>query len=178
MTDRNPPRLASWLLDKLGYLRQNGLGGDLLEEFHSGRSRAWFWRQTAVVIATGFRLNASGPLRVFAVLFAIQALLDCSLWRFRGQAEMGNYDLPGLLSAVVVGGFLFFTAVRRRGPIQGDLASLALVLYVSVPYLFAPVPFPRDMSLASRIRVDFLQFALIFIVVSILTPPSPQATRK
>ncbi len=62
MTDRNPPRLATWLIEKLGFSRRNpALIGDLLEEFHSGRSRTWYWRQTAIMIAKGFR--TSGVLR-------------------------------------------------------------------------------------------------------------------
>jgi hypothetical protein len=83
---RTPPKLAAWLLDKLGYLRHSpALFGDLLEEYHSGRSKAWYWRQTAGLIATGTRAKASEALlREFAILFAAQALLDWLLWRVRG----------------------------------------------------------------------------------------------
>jgi hypothetical protein len=43
MSIRKPPRLANWLLDHSGVARQNPpLAGDLLEEFRSGRSAAWF----------------------------------------------------------------------------------------------------------------------------------------
>jgi hypothetical protein len=169
MMDRNPPRLASWLLDKLGYLRQNaGLGGDLLEEFHSGRSHAWFWRQTAVVIATGIRLNASGLLRVFAILFALQALLDCSLWRSRGQIKMGNLDYPGFVGSLLVVGFFVFQLARRK-PVGGIDAGAASLLYVIMaPWLYRA--FPNEMSLTSRIAVDFLQLALTFVVAAIPPP--------
>ena len=51
MNFRKPPTLAAWLLDRLGYTRQNAaLAGDLLEEFQAGRSSAWYWRQTWMVI--------------------------------------------------------------------------------------------------------------------------------
>src|SRR5580700_894882 len=59
MNDRKPPRLSNWLLNHFGVGRQNPpLAGDLLEEFRSGRSAAWFWRQTLVVILTGLARNA------------------------------------------------------------------------------------------------------------------------
>jgi hypothetical protein len=59
MSPRKPPRLATWLLHRLGLTRQNPpLIGDLLEEFRAGRSSAWFWRQTLIVILTGFASNA------------------------------------------------------------------------------------------------------------------------
>lgn len=54
----NPPKLATWLLDRLGFATQNpALVGDLLEEFRGGRSRGWYWRQTLTAIAAGVRCN-------------------------------------------------------------------------------------------------------------------------
>jgi hypothetical protein len=59
MSPCKPPRLATWLLNRFGFVRQNPpLVGDLLEEFRAGRSTAWFWRQTLIVILTGFAGNA------------------------------------------------------------------------------------------------------------------------
>ena len=42
MNRRRPPKLATWLLDRLGYTHRNAaLAGDLLEEFRSGRFAAF-----------------------------------------------------------------------------------------------------------------------------------------
>jgi hypothetical protein len=55
---RTPPRMAFWLLDRLGPQTES-LSGDLLEEFHSGRSGLWFWRQTVVAVALETRRTLS-----------------------------------------------------------------------------------------------------------------------
>lgn len=54
MTGSAPPRLATWLLQhcRSGY-RCEALAGDLIEEFHTGRSRAWYWRQVLLAIMAG-----------------------------------------------------------------------------------------------------------------------------
>jgi hypothetical protein len=89
---RKPPRLANWLLDRFGLARQNPpLAGDLLEEFRSGRSTAWFWRQTLVVILTGLVQNARQFKRPFIagiIGWAIQAGVDFGLWRFHLPAQL------------------------------------------------------------------------------------------
>jgi hypothetical protein len=55
----HPPRLARLLLDWL-VPDNEGLRGDLDEEFAAGRGRAWYWRQVAAAIAL------EGPLAVRA----------------------------------------------------------------------------------------------------------------
>ena len=44
---RTPPRLALWLLRHLSpSTHRDALTGDLIEQFHCGKSPAWFWSQT------------------------------------------------------------------------------------------------------------------------------------
>lgn len=46
MSQRRPPILATWLLQHLGdRYRRDALIGDLIEEYHQGRSYGWYWRQ-------------------------------------------------------------------------------------------------------------------------------------
>lgn len=49
---REAPGFAIALMDRFGVTAADeALAGDLLEEFHSGRSRVWFWRQALTAIA-------------------------------------------------------------------------------------------------------------------------------
>jgi len=52
-----PPRLAMLLLDRLAPPDEE-LAGDLVEEYQSGRSRVWFWRQVLIAIAVGAARSA------------------------------------------------------------------------------------------------------------------------
>lgn len=84
MSLRRPPALADWLLDRLGNTRQNAaLAGDLLEEFRNGRSAAWYWRQTVVVVANGIarRGRELRPyLLTLGAAYAAQFPVTLTLW--------------------------------------------------------------------------------------------------
>ena len=49
MMTRKPPRLAVWLLERLGP-GDEPLAGDLLEAFGAGASGFWFWRQVVAAL--------------------------------------------------------------------------------------------------------------------------------
>lgn len=51
MEPRNPPRLAAALLEWFGLARDEAFAGDLVEEFHNGRTAGWFWRQTLTAVS-------------------------------------------------------------------------------------------------------------------------------
>jgi len=58
-----PPRLATWLLQRLAPGRhRESLEGDLLERYARGRSRLWYWREVAVAIVIA-RSHASRAWR-------------------------------------------------------------------------------------------------------------------
>lgn len=51
MTMREPPRLAAWLLRRIATgARSEPLLGDLHEEYQTGRTSAWYWRETIVAL--------------------------------------------------------------------------------------------------------------------------------
>jgi hypothetical protein len=57
MNRATPPRLAIYLLDRFGApYHRDSLAGDLIEQFHHGNSRWWFWRQVmAAILAAWIR---------------------------------------------------------------------------------------------------------------------------
>jgi hypothetical protein len=63
---RTPPRLATFLLHRLGE-GNDALAGDLDEEYRAGRSRSWYWRQVCAAIVLGtLRMAGVAPLRTMA----------------------------------------------------------------------------------------------------------------
>ncbi len=79
MSDRRPPKLATWLVNTFSPGRHRGaLAGDLFEEFRNGRSQGWFWRQTLLIIARRLGREACSAKSLFAG--AILALPDCAFW--------------------------------------------------------------------------------------------------
>jgi hypothetical protein len=49
MKHRNPPRIATWLLNRLSGCDE-ALIGDMIEEYRRGHSRLWYWRQTSIAV--------------------------------------------------------------------------------------------------------------------------------
>ena len=93
MTHRAAPRLASWLLKRLGY-ENEPLAGDLLEEFHDGRTAIWYWRQVMTTI-----------------------LMDV-------PQHMRTYRTAGLLALLLVGAFWLGSSLTAPGVNADALATL------------------------------------------------------
>ena len=54
MTIHQPPRLATWILKRLGStIIEDALVGDLFEAYQTRRSPTWYWRQVGVAIGLG-----------------------------------------------------------------------------------------------------------------------------
>jgi hypothetical protein len=74
MTPKHPPRLANWILEHLTIDEQkDAVSGDLLEEFRSGRSRGWYWRQvaTAVIVSMARTLRINWFVLAFSALWVL-----------------------------------------------------------------------------------------------------------
>jgi hypothetical protein len=79
MNNRQPPRMAVWLLRQWAspYQRESLLG-DLLETYRAGRSRMWYWRQviTALILGRARALRSlSGISFGTALLRVVNTLL-------------------------------------------------------------------------------------------------------
>ena len=81
---RRPPRLASFLLERLAP-GNDPLRGDLEEEFASGRTSAWYWAQVMSAIAQ------QGPLAL----------------RARGLVAAENF-VTGIITLVLIGFYAVF----------------------------------------------------------------------
>jgi hypothetical protein len=78
MSHANPPSAARWMLDHLMPGEANeALAGDLLEEFHAGRSAAWYWRQ----VLSALSIRCARELRIHCT-----ALLFAALWSMLAPA--------------------------------------------------------------------------------------------
>jgi hypothetical protein len=78
MIASRPPRLADWLLRRLASgPRQQSLIGDLHEQYRSGRTAAWYWRQTvrAIVASTVWDIRRHPLLAIRAVVLTYVFLI-------------------------------------------------------------------------------------------------------
>jgi hypothetical protein len=103
------PRVAVTLLQAFG--RDEALVGDILEEFEHRQSRAWLWRQVAVVVLFGLphglirrrSQQPRMPLPVGGFGFLAIAVLITSVapgaWWFVGLGMIGGLILGAVLVA-------------------------------------------------------------------------------
>src|SRR5262245_20583346 len=71
-TQPPPPRLATWLLNKLApdYCAES-FAGDLLEELRAGRTHGWYWRQVSIaILLNAWRFLNTTALTFFAAIAA------------------------------------------------------------------------------------------------------------
>jgi hypothetical protein len=82
MRPKDPPTIATWVLEHLTLGRKNeALAGDLWEEFRRGRPDTWYWRQVLVAIVVGFagELRTQLPAIFYATLCVIPVPAYCVL---------------------------------------------------------------------------------------------------
>ena len=76
MYSRVPPPRATWFLEHLAAgEREEALTGDLIEEYHSGRSNGWYWQQVvrACIVSWSRGLSARVPVIFYALVWSILA---------------------------------------------------------------------------------------------------------
>lgn len=120
MDSREPPALATWLLDRLGYAHENpALAGDLLEEFQTGRSAAWYWRQTAMVMlkTPGRKGIAWLCSRALLAGYLAQLPVVYCLWRLHTLPRV--HGVPGWTLASLLSAFALILAIFLRAAIAG-----------------------------------------------------------
>jgi hypothetical protein len=138
MMPRKPPILAIWLLNNFGPARHSSpLAGDLCEEFRDGRSRSWFWRQTALIVLRRLGRRALSPenLVLGPFLFLCLALPDYAFWLLNRPPHLGGWILTIVPLAPVV---LMWTPVwNRRWSDRDWFSTRKAVLWVACLCLHA-----------------------------------------
>jgi hypothetical protein len=78
MNPKNPPRIATWMMEHLTPSgSDDAIAGDLLEHFRAGRSTGWYWRQVITAIAAEL---------IRRVWLHRAALLFAAMWSFLAPA--------------------------------------------------------------------------------------------
>ena len=97
MTMRQPPALAAWLLKQFvsGY-RSESLSGDLFEEYQTGRTPGWYWREVIAALLVSVRCRARLLLSRYAA-----EIIPPDRWIDRRSARLGEHvrqhDAPSRL---------------------------------------------------------------------------------
>jgi hypothetical protein len=126
MTLPNPPKLATWLLERLssGY-HSESLAGDLFEQYVRGRTRSWYWRQVLIAIFVA-RKRAVAPRllntvrRVFfhllaevSVVLGVVTIIEESR-RTHAVREMWRPAFTGTVALLAAMALLGFMLSRRN----------------------------------------------------------------
>jgi hypothetical protein len=182
---RKPPAPANGLLWALGYARENpAVVGDLLEEFRDGRSAAWYWRQTLLLLSSGVATNIV-QLRAYwmaLVMGFLAQFLLAVMWWYRPD----HFLLP--IAILQLAGVIWLFRVRwRRGNAYFDRLKRittstwsrsrtgALVLvsvdtftsylsYLILGYLFLP-----HVSRSHLLELNFCWFGLCTLAPALLS---------
>jgi hypothetical protein len=156
-----PPRLAMWLLHRL-MIRNDGdaIIGDLQEQYHHGRSAAWFWRQVLIAIV----VDASRDMRVHGLL-AIRAVVT---------GFVAFTLLAWLLTRVAVNSLAMYVPVSWLLPHSGyprgiEIVAALLMCVATFSSGWLVARFHRA-HLAGTVLVYFASFVLYGLIVVVFVP--------
>lgn len=108
MTRPAPPRLASWLLQRLAFgPHRESLIGDIVEQYGQGRSATWYLRQAlaAALMGSAMRVRARPRRALRACVLAVTVP-----WFFATTGWSFMVDMPGhgwVTIAVTLGVFSY-----------------------------------------------------------------------
>ena len=120
---RQPPRLATWLLNRLDCGNNvESLLGDLVESYRQGRSDAWYWRQVLRAVLTSachhIRSHKLLALRAIVVGYVVSEALAYSTGALVSRFVAGDKALLILLplcgGCSAAGGWVVSRSYPRR----------------------------------------------------------------
>jgi hypothetical protein len=149
MTLRRPPVVASWLFTHLTD-PDEGLVGDLIEEYQRRPSRAWYWRQVTIAIVVGFTRGVwthkletvQAVFTGFAALAVFSRIaIEPTLALLDSVAGVRRSLPPGSWNSIYMWGgtILWFLAACGAGRLVSRLhpSQRATMVLANVVFLFA-----------------------------------------
>ena len=123
MTIHRPPRLATWILKRLGStIIEDALVGDLFEAYQTRRSPFWYWRQVGVAIGVGACRDVWHhlPVALGAIVTGLfVAAVPVWLLQNTSAASLSNVPLPVWIQTLAAWLVVFGSAL-----LSGWLVSL------------------------------------------------------
>jgi hypothetical protein len=148
-----PIPLATRLLD---HIAPESLSGDLLEELHSGRSQAWYWRQTLSAIAVALSTKS----RTFLLPLAFSA---CWSSLYPAVSPILLHTLP--LQALFARDWPYSSALQGIG----SMAPVLLFLWIGF-FLYLALRSPAIRLSLPRLFASLSLSINVFFIACLLQP--------
>lgn len=178
MKHARPPLLATWMLEHLTPAdRDEALAGDLLEDFRSGRSDAWYWRQTLAACAGGW-LRHLGDRRLMLTFAALWSMLAPTWLALEirivdgAHASAGTWRMDGQFSGIVAIGLWL---LLNLGFIWAGM-SLYFLSHPNFAKTFSRETVLRALLIAAPIF--FFAYFGSFVLANLYSFPGPLVARS
>jgi hypothetical protein len=180
MTERKPPRLATWLLLGLpATARRESLIGDLEERFCHGRSRSWYWRQVLIAftgeVLTEIHEHMLLAARTWILVWAVVITWVQGTWWLYGAATHrwptldhsmfwlwygGGLQMIWCVGAAVTG----WIAARMGGRLSSAMLVVAVIAILPLTVWWGGPWLTRSFQTDAGYRIPQRVFALSVLV--------------
>ena len=142
MMKRSPPALATWLLEHFAsdYQRES-LVGDLIEQYHQGASRFWYWKQVvaALFVASAKVLRRTLAASAARILFRVAAESVAVTGLVSLFYELRRVDTPaGFFRWVLIASIVLLTSSASLGFHASIAGGLRKRRHAAIKRLLAP----------------------------------------
>jgi hypothetical protein len=80
MNEREPPAMATWLIERLGPRQhRESLTGDLIEQYRRGRSESWYWRQVVLAVVLARLDFIRSLLSIPIARIVLRLVVECAI---------------------------------------------------------------------------------------------------